>query len=63
MELSILNEKTFNIYEYLQIKIEKLKDSIAEMFLEGDGYFDEWEAISKLLADINKFLEFLKNKK
>ena len=52
-------KKTYNIFEYIEEKMKRIGEELANRFLEGDGYFYEWEAINKLLADINKFLEFL----
>ena len=53
-------EETFNIYEYIQEKLKRIGNEIAEVLLEGDAYFKEWDAISKLLYDIEKFLDVLK---
>ena len=52
-------DKTYNVFEYIKEKMERVGEELANRFLEGDGYFYEWEAINTLLADINKFLEFL----
>ena len=56
-------DKSLNIYEYIQEKIISIGDGIAEILLEGDAYFSEWEAINDILSAINKFLDYLKNKK
>lgn len=53
-------KKSLNIYEYIQAKFKKTGNEIAEILLEGDAYFNEWEAISKLLYEIEKFLDVLK---
>ena len=53
-------EESMNIYEYIQKKVNIIGDGIAEILLEGDAYFSEWEAINEVLRAINKFLDFLK---
>jgi len=53
-------EKSLNIYEYIQKKLEQIGAEIAEILLEGDAYFKEWNAISKLLYEIEKFSDVLK---
>ena len=55
-------EKSMNIYEYIQEKLKLLGNEIAEVLLEGDAYFSEWEAISKILYEIEKFLDVLNKK-
>lgn len=55
-------EKSLNIYEYIQEKIKNVADEIAEILLEGDAYFSEWEAISRLIYEIEKFLDILKRR-
>ena len=56
-------EKSMNIYDYIQEKISRIGNEIAEVLLEGDAYFGEWEAISKILYEIEKFLDVLKENK
>jgi len=56
------DKKSLNIYEYIQEEISRIGNEIAEILLEGDAYFDEWEAISKILYEIKKFLDFIKKK-
>ena len=51
-----------NIYDYLEAKLIKLEEKIGKILLEGDAYFIEWEAIIKLFREIDKFLDFLKEK-
>lgn len=60
MRGSRLSEKSMNMYAYIQEKIKRIGIEIAEVLLEGDAYFAEWEAISKLLYEIEKFLDFLR---
>ena len=55
-----MTEKSLNIYEYISMKISQIGNEIGEILLEGDAYFSEWDAISKLLYEIEKFLEYLK---
>ena len=52
-------KNTLNIYEYIQKKLKQIGGEIAEILLEGDAYFKEWDAISKLLYEIEKFLDIL----
>ena len=59
----MVEEKSLNIYEYIQEKLKYLGNEIAEVLLEGDAYFGEWEAISKILYEIEKFLDVLKENK
>jgi len=58
----MVEEKSLNIYEYIQEKLKYLGNEIAEVLLEGDAYFGEWEAISKILYEIEKFLDVLNKK-
>ena len=50
-------EKGLNIWEYIQEKLKRVSNEIAEILLEGDAYFKEWDAISKLLYEIEKFID------
>ena len=55
--------KGLNIYEYLKIKMQETLKEIGEILLEGDTYFTEWEAISKLSSAIINFLSFVSKNK
>ena len=55
--------KSLNIYEYLKVKMQETLKEIGEILLEGDAYFTEWEAISKLSSAIIDFLSFVSEKK
>ena len=56
-------EKTLNGTEYIEEILKQVTEKIAELLLEGDAYFSEWEMISKLLYECNRFLEFMNKKK
>ena len=52
-----------NVYEFIQMKLKEVEDKIAELLLEGDAHFKEWEAINKLMNECYNFLNFLKSYK
>ena len=54
--------KIMNVYEYIAEKIKRVGNEIGEVLLEGDAYFNEWEAISTILFECDKFLDFLKRR-
>jgi hypothetical protein len=57
------SKEMLNVYEYLTKKLNTLIDEIGKVLLEGDAYFQEWEAIASLFTNINRFLDYLRDKK